>query len=226
MFRLSLVRRIPSRAFSRQPLGRHVTSTPFLVRSALSSQRGGVQWASQTNNVTSPLVVSHQSYSTDELTLAQRLTEDMKSAMRAKQKDRLLAIRTIKSHLLNKEKELQKDVDDATAFAVINKMIREADANAEEFLTHDRPEMAQKEKDQKEVFASYLPEQLSEDELQSRIKAVVDGVVADTRAASKSVDMKLMGTIMTGAKDAVGTGASSQDVARVVKGALSAAIKA
>jgi len=122
------------------------------------------------------------------MTLKDRLTQDMKEAMKAKQTERLGTIRQLRGAIKNKEIELQQDLDDDAIISVISTQVKQRREAAQMYADNDRPELAAKEETEMAVLQEYLPAQLGEDE----IKAIVSAVITETGAAS----LKDMGRVM------------------------------
>lgn len=122
------------------------------------------------------------------MSLKDKLTQDMKEAMKAKQTERLGTIRQLRGAIKNKEIELQQDLDDDAILSVISTLVKQRREAAQMYADNDRPELAAKEEAEMAVLQEYLPAQLGEDE----IKAIVSAVIAETGASS----MKDMGRVM------------------------------
>ena len=105
--------------------------------------------------------------------LRERITEDMKSAMRAKQSDRLGAIRLLLAAIKQKEVDERVTVDDAAVLGIIEKMIKQRNDSIEQFEKAARTELADKERAEKLLLASYLPQQLSDAEVVAEIDAAI-----------------------------------------------------
>jgi uncharacterized protein len=122
------------------------------------------------------------------MSLHDRLTEDLKLAMKARDQLRMDVIRMIKAAVLNKEMEIKKDLDDADMSRVMTTMIKQRRESVEQFEKGNRAELAAKERLEIAILESYLPHALSRDELST----VVDAVIQETGARS----LKEMGTVM------------------------------
>ncbi len=122
------------------------------------------------------------------MSLKDKLTQDMKEAMKAKQTDRLGTIRQLRGAIKNKEIELQQDLDDDAIISVISTLVKQRREAAQMYTDNDRPELAAKEEAEMAVLQEYLPAQLGEEE----VKAIVSAVIAETGASS----MKDMGKVM------------------------------
>ncbi len=144
------------------------------------------------------------------MTLKERITEDMKAAMRASEKERLSTIRMIQAAIKQREVDERITLDDAQVLAVLEKMIKQRRESVVQFEQGGRTDLADKEKAEIALLQAYLPAQLSEAEIDALIKEAI----ATTGAAS----MKDMGKVMGAVK--------SKAAGRADMGAVSARIKA
>ncbi len=122
------------------------------------------------------------------MSLRDRLTEDLKLAMKARDQLRMDVIRMIKAAVLNKEVELKKDLDDAEMSRIMTTMIKQRKESVEQFEKGQRAELAAKERQEISIIETYLPKALSADELAQ----AVDAVIRETGATSA----KDMGLVM------------------------------
>jgi uncharacterized protein len=122
------------------------------------------------------------------MSLHDRLTEDLKLAMKARDQLRMDVIRMIKAAVMNKELEIKKDLDDAEMSRVMTTMIKQRRESIEQFEKGQRVELADKERQEIAILESYLPQALSPEQL----SAIVDSVIRDTGARS----LKEMGLVM------------------------------
>jgi len=122
------------------------------------------------------------------MSLKDQLVQDMKTAMKAKQVDRLGTIRQLRSAIKNKEIELRQDLDDSAILSVIGTAVKQRREAAEMYSDNDRPELAAKEEAEMAILQGYLPAQLSETE----VRDIVTAVIAETGATS----IKDMGKVM------------------------------
>ncbi len=123
--------------------------------------------------------------------LKARITDDMKAAMRAKEKERLGVIRMALAAIKQREVDDKIELDDTQVTAVIEKMLKQRRDSIEQFESAGRTELADQEKFEVSVLQEYMPEALSEEE----IAAAIDKAIADTGAASIKDMGKLMGTL-------------------------------
>jgi uncharacterized protein len=122
------------------------------------------------------------------MSLRDRLTEDLKLAMKARDQLRMDVIRMIKAAVMNKEIEIKKDLDDAEMSRVMTTMIKQRRESVEQFEKGNRAELAAKERLEIIVLESYFPQALSLEQLST----VVDLVIQETGAQS----LKEMGAVM------------------------------
>ncbi len=142
--------------------------------------------------------------------LKARIQDDMKSAMRAGEKERLATIRLILAGIKQREVDERIQLDDTQVLAVLEKMVKQRRESIAQFEAGGRADLVAKESAELAVLAGYLPEQLSEQEL--------DQLVAATIADTGAVSIKDMGKVMNALKAKV--------QGRADMGALGARIKA
>ena len=122
------------------------------------------------------------------MSLYDRLTEDLKFAMKSRDQLRMDVIRMIKAAVLNKEVELKRDLDDAEMSRVMTTLVKQRRESIEQFEKAQRQELAAKERQEIEIIESYLPKPLSPEELET----LVTSVIADTGSRS----IKDLGAVM------------------------------
>lgn len=123
--------------------------------------------------------------------LKSRITADMKSAMRAGDKDRLSVIRLLTAAIKQREVDERIELDDAQVTAVIEKMVKQRRDSVAQYTEGGRPELAAAEQAEIEILADYLPEQLDEAE----IAKLIDEAIAATGAEGMKDMGKVMGTL-------------------------------
>lgn len=121
-------------------------------------------------------------------TLKDQITEDMKSAMRAQEKDRLATIRLILSAIKQVEVDSRIVLTDEQVLAILNKMIKQRKDSISQFETGNRPDLAKIEVDEIKIIQTYLPAQMSEADVIAAVKAAV--------ASSGATSAKDMGKVM------------------------------
>jgi len=122
------------------------------------------------------------------MSLRDRLTEDLKLAMKSRDQLRMDVIRMIKAAILNKEVELRKDLDDAEMSRIMATLIKQRRESVEQFEKAQRIELAEKERKEITIIETYLPKALSAEELDR----IIVSVLADTGSRS----LKDMGAVM------------------------------
>ena len=140
--------------------------------------------------------------------LKNQITEDMKSAMKAGEKDRLKVVRLILAAIKQVEVDKRIELDDAAVLAVLDKMVKQRRDSVDQFEQGNREDLAAIERADIEVLETYLPEQLSADELAS----MVDEIIAATGAESMRDMGKVMGQIKAKAAGRADMGAVSATV--------------
>ncbi|HSY06954.1 MAG TPA: GatB/YqeY domain-containing protein [Steroidobacteraceae bacterium] len=143
------------------------------------------------------------------MSLKERITEDMKSAMRAAQKERLGTVRMILAGIKQREVDERITLDDSQVLAVIDKMVKQRKESIAQFESGGRADLVAKEKAEIALLQEYLPAQLSPAE----IDALISAAIAKTGATT----MKDMGKVMGVLK--------SELAGRADMGAVSARIK-
>ena len=142
------------------------------------------------------------------MSLKNQITEDMKSAMKAGEKDRLKVVRLIMAAIKQVEVDTRVELDDAGVLGVLEKMVKQRRDSIEQFEKGGREDLAAIERAEVDVLQVYLPEQLSADE----IAALVDEVIAATGAESMRDMGKVMGQIKAKAAGRADMGAVSATV--------------
>ena len=107
------------------------------------------------------------------MSLKEQITEDMKTAMRAKDSERLATIRLLMAALKQKEVDERIELDDAQVVAVIDKMVKQRKDSIAAFTTGGRTDLADKESAEIKVLEAYLPQRLSAEEVAAEVKAIV-----------------------------------------------------
>ena len=148
------------------------------------------------------------------MSLKNQITEDMKSAMKAGDKDRLKVVRLIMAAIKQVEVDSRSELDDAGVLGVLEKMVKQRRDSVEQFEKGGRNDLAAAERAEIEVLQAYLPEQLSSGE----IEALVDEVIAATGAES----IRDMGMVMGQIKAKAAGRADMGTVSATVKDRLNA----
>ncbi|MBC3881270.1 GatB/YqeY domain-containing protein [Undibacterium sp. LX40W] len=125
------------------------------------------------------------------MSLKDQITEDMKSAMRAKDTAKLSAIRLITAAMKQKEVDERVELNDAMVLAIIEKMIKQRKDSITQFEAGGRQDLADIEKAELVILSAYMPAGLTDAEIQ----AAVNEAVAETGAAGPQDMGKLMGVL-------------------------------
>ena len=125
------------------------------------------------------------------MTLKARITEDMKNAMRAREATRLSTIRMLLAAMKQREVDERIELADADVIAIIDKMIKQRRESVVQFDAGKRPDLAAAERAEIELLQAYMPQPLSEAE----IEALISDAVADAAQAG-AVGMAAMGKVM------------------------------
>ena len=125
------------------------------------------------------------------MSLKDTLTADMKSALKAGDKDRLKVVRLILADIKRVEVDSRQELDDTGVLSVIEKAVKQRRDSIEQFTQGGREDLAANEQSELDVIQGYLPEQLSEEDLD----ALIDEVIAATGAESIRDMGKVMGAI-------------------------------
>jgi uncharacterized protein YqeY len=120
-----------------------------------------------------------------------RIQEDMKTAMRAQEKERLATIRLILAAVKQREVDERIQLTDEHVLSILNKMIKQRRDSIEQYEAGNRADLAQKEKDEITIIQQYLPAQLSG----SEIEAAVAAAIQESGAASAKDMGKVMGLL-------------------------------
>jgi uncharacterized protein len=147
------------------------------------------------------------------MSLKAQITEDMKTAMRAKETARLGTIRLLLAAMKQREVDERIELTDADVIGVIEKMLKQRRDSIAAYESANRTDLADVEKAEVVVLQTYLPQQLTEDE----VKAILDKVVADTGAAG----MQDMGKVMAAIKPLVAGKADMGKISGLIKAKLS-----
>ena len=149
------------------------------------------------------------------MSLKDQITEDMKAAMRAKDTERLGAIRMLTAAMKQKEVDERVELDDAMVVGIVDKLIKQRKDSIEAYQKAERQDLADKEAAEMAVLQAYLPARLSADEIKTAVATLVQALAAELGRPLTGADM---GKIMGAAK--------AQFTGKADMGQVSAAIKA
>ncbi|HFC8837372.1 TPA: GatB/YqeY domain-containing protein [Neisseria subflava] len=148
------------------------------------------------------------------MSLKTQLTEDMKTAMRAKDHVSLSTIRLINAAIKQFEVDERTEADDAKVISILTKMVKQRKDSAKIYTEAGRQDLADKENAEIEILNRYLPQMMSAEE----IKTVVDAAIAETGASGMADMGKVMGVLKTRLAGKADMG----EVNKVLKAALTA----
>jgi uncharacterized protein YqeY len=146
------------------------------------------------------------------MTLKERITEDMKAAMRAKEAAKLGAIRLLLAAIKQKEVDERIELDDTAVLGIIDKLLKQRRDSISQYEAAKREDLASAERFEAEILSAYQPAQLSSAE----IAAEVDAAVATTGAQTPAD----MGKLMAVLKPRLAGRADMGEVSRLVKAKL------
>ncbi|MGJ7521585.1 GatB/YqeY domain-containing protein [Variovorax sp. LT1P1] len=149
------------------------------------------------------------------MTLKEQITEDMKTAMRAKDSERLGTIRLLLAAMKQKEVDERVELDDTLVVAIVDKMVKQRKDSIAAFTTGGRADLADKESAEIKVLEVYLPQRMSAEEVAVEVKAIV----AELGAKGPGDMGKVMGAV----KAKLAGKADMGQVSAAVKAALSGA---
>ena len=146
------------------------------------------------------------------MSLKEKITEDMKNAMRGKEAARLATIRLLTSAIKQKEVDERIEVNDEQVLGIIEKMIKQRKDSITQFEAGGRQDLADIEKSELAILSTYMPAALSEAEVQAEVQAAV--------AASGAAGPQDMGKVMAILKPKLAGRADMTAVSAIVKAAL------
>jgi uncharacterized protein YqeY len=146
------------------------------------------------------------------MSLKDQITDDMKTAMRARETERLGTIRLLLAAIKQREVDERVTLDDAAITAVIDKMIKQRKDSISQFQTAGRDDLVAKEQAELVVLAAYMPEQMSDEAINAEIQAAV--------AATGAAGPQDMGKVMGVLKPKLAGRADMTAVSGLVKAAL------
>ena len=149
------------------------------------------------------------------MSLKDQITDDMKTAMRAKAADKLSTIRMLLAAMKQREVDERIVLDDAAIVGIVDKLIKQRKDSVAAYQAGNRADLADKEAAEITVLQAYLPARLSADEVTAKVSAIVAQLAADAGKALGPADMgKVMGAV------------KAQLAGQAEMGQLSAAVKA
>ena len=145
-------------------------------------------------------------------TLKNQITEVLKATMRAKEMGKLTVIRGLQAAIKQIEVDERIELDDAQVLAVIEKQIKQRKESIKAFLAANREDLASKEQAEFEILSQFLPEAMSEEEL--------DSLIAQTIEAQGATSMKDMGKVMNSLRPIIAGRADPAQVSAKIKAQL------
>jgi uncharacterized protein YqeY len=147
------------------------------------------------------------------MSLEEKINADIKSAMLAKEKEKLEALRAVKSAiLLGKTEKAGAPLDDSTELKILQRLVKQRKESAEIYVTQNRTDLAEVENFQAQIIESYLPAQLSEEELRNKIQEIISQLGA--------TNAKDMGKVMSEASKQFAGKADGKAISSIVKALL------
>lgn len=147
------------------------------------------------------------------MTLREKINEDMKTAMKTRETEKLGAIRLLQAALKQKEVDERIELGDDLVLAIIEKMLKQRKDSIEQYTAGNRPDLVAKEQFEVGVLLAYMPQQLSDAE----VAEILNGVIAETGATSA----KDMGKVMNALRPKVAGRADMGKLSGLVKSRLS-----
>ncbi|MCD6597348.1 MAG: GatB/YqeY domain-containing protein [Bacteroidales bacterium] len=148
------------------------------------------------------------------MSLEEQIMEEIKTAMKARDKESLEALRAVKSALLLvKTEKGSQELNEAGEIAILQKLVKQRKDSAEIYMKQKRDDLYQKEIKEAEVIGKFLPEQMGTEELEQSLKAIIERTGASTMAD--------MGKVMGAANKQLAGKADGRSIAETVKKLLS-----
>ena len=151
------------------------------------------------------------------MSMKDQITEDMKTAMRAKDAARLLTIRGLLAACKQREVDERITLDDAAVIAIVDKLVKQRKDSITQFTAGNRPDLADKESAELLVLEGYLPQRLNADAVSAEVAAVVAELASELGRAAGPGDM---GKVMAAVKARLAGTAEMGLVSAAVKKAL------
>jgi uncharacterized protein len=149
--------------------------------------------------------------------LKEQISEDMKTAMRARDAERLGTIRLLLSAIKQKEVDERVVLDDAAVVTVLDKLLKQRKDSIAAYEQANRQDLADKEKAEAQVLQAYLPARLNADEVLQAVQGIVAAIGTELGRTPTGADM---GKLMAAAKTQLAGKADMAQVSAAVKAAL------
>ena len=137
--------------------------------------------------------------------LKEFITEATKTAMKAREKRRVATLRMVNAELKRVEVDERRDLTDADVLGILNKMLKQRHDSLQQFQAANREDLAEQESFEIDVIQDFMPEQMSDADLE----ALIEKVIADTGAAGMQDMGKVMGLVKSGAQGLADMGKAS-----------------
>ena len=156
------------------------------------------------------------------MTLKDKITDDMKTAMRAKDSERLNTIRLLLAAIKQREVDERIVLDDVAVIAIVDKQIKQRKDSIAAFTQANRMDLADKESSELKVMEGYLPVRMDADEVMAAVKGIVAGMSAELGRAEpgRKIGPADMGKVMGAVKAQLAGKADMAQVSAAVKAAL------
>jgi uncharacterized protein YqeY len=146
------------------------------------------------------------------MSLKARIQEDVKNAMRAKEREKLAVLRLVTAAIKQKEVDERIDLDESQVLTVLDKMVKQRRDSLEQYSRAGRDDLAAQEQFELDLIQTYLPEQLGEEELA--------GLISDTISELGASSIKDMGPVMNALRGKVQGRADMKAVSQAVRNQL------
>jgi uncharacterized protein YqeY len=113
--------------------------------------------------------------------LADKIRADMTEAMKARDAERTSTLRMLQSSIKNEQIQLKHDLSDEEVLSVIRKAVKQRQDSIEQYTKGNRPELAEKERSEMELLRTYLPPELSDEELESGLREIIAACGAESK---------------------------------------------
>ncbi|NLK67305.1 MAG: GatB/YqeY domain-containing protein [Campylobacteraceae bacterium] len=147
------------------------------------------------------------------MSIKEQILEDIKTAMREKESFKRDTLRLISSTFKQVEIDEKTTLDDERVLAILQTEIKKRDDSATQYKNAGREDLASKERDEIEIIKAYLPKQLSPEELESEIKAIINELNASS--------IKDLGAVMRAAREKIGAKSDGKSISSMAKKLLS-----
>ncbi|MDP8267847.1 MAG: GatB/YqeY domain-containing protein [Candidatus Tenebribacter davisii] len=134
---------------------------------------------------------------------------DLKKAMKAKDKDKLKVLRALKSAVQYRKLELKEELTEAEVISIFNGQVKQRKQSSELYIQGERPELAEIENREIKIIKSYLPEELSEAELEIEVSETIVHLNAES--------MRDMGIVMKYLKEKLGSNVDGKSLSAIVR---------